>query len=59
MWEVVAVLYGYLSFEAQRYTMVLDCTSYEFEVYFLKFKDLRRTVALECYANKIAREALR
>jgi hypothetical protein len=25
MWEVVAVLYGYLSFEAQRYIMVLDC----------------------------------
>jgi hypothetical protein len=25
MWEVVAVLYGYLSFEAQRYILVLDC----------------------------------
>jgi hypothetical protein len=24
MWEVVAVLYGYLSFEAQRYIIVLD-----------------------------------
>jgi IS605 OrfB family transposase len=32
---------------------------YGFEVYFLEFKVLRRTVVLECYANKIAREALR
>ena len=59
MWEVVAVLYGYLSFEAQRYILVLDCTSYEFEVCFLEFKVLRRTVVLECYANRVAREALR
>jgi len=36
--------------------MVLDCTSYGFEVYFLEFKVLRRTVVLECYANRIARE---
>jgi putative transposase len=28
-------------------------------VYFLELKLLRRTVVLECYANKIAREALR
>jgi putative transposase len=28
-------------------------------VYFLEFKVLRRTVVLECYANKVAREALR
>ncbi len=33
--------------------------SYGFEVYFLEFKVLRRTVVLECYANKVAREALR
>jgi putative transposase len=59
MWEVDAVLYGYLSFGAWRYIMVLDCTSYEFEVYFLEFKLLRRTVVLECYANRVAREALR
>jgi len=39
--------------------MVLDCTSYGFEVCFLEFKVLRRTVVLECYANKVAREALR
>jgi hypothetical protein len=25
MWEVVAVLYGYLSFGAWRYILVLDC----------------------------------
>jgi hypothetical protein len=52
-------VYGYLSFEAQRYILVLDCTGYEIEVHFLEFKLLRRTVVLECYANKIAREALR
>ena len=59
MWEVDAVIYGYLSFKAQRYILVLDRTSYEFEVYFLEFKVLRRTVALECYANRVAGEALR
>jgi IS605 OrfB family transposase len=41
------------------YILVLDCTSYGFEVYFLEFKVLRRTVVLECYANRVAREALR
>jgi putative transposase len=35
------------------------CVSYGFEVYFLEFKVLRRTVVLECYANRVAREALK
>jgi hypothetical protein len=39
--------------------IVLDCISYGFDVCFLEFKVLRRTVVLECYANKIARKALR
>jgi putative transposase len=54
-------VYEYLSFGAWRYILVLDCTSYGFEVFFLErlFKVLRRTVVLECYANKVAREALR
>jgi len=33
--------------------------SYGFEVYFLEFKVLRRTVVLECYANRVAKEALK
>ena len=55
------LVYRYLSFEAQRYVLVLVCTSYGFEVYSLDqlFKVLRRTVVLECYANRVAREALR
>jgi IS605 OrfB family transposase len=52
-------VHGYLSFGAWRYILVLDCTSYGFEVCFLEFKVLRRTVVLECYANRVAREALR
>jgi putative transposase len=32
---------------------------YGFEVCFLEFKVLRRTVVLECYANRVAGEALR
>jgi len=59
MWEAAAVLYGYLSFGAWRYILVLDCTSYGFEVCFLEFKVLRRTVVLECYANRVAGEALK
>jgi putative transposase len=48
-------VYGYLSFGASGFR------GYGFEVCFLDhlFKVLRRTVVLECYANRIAREALR
>jgi putative transposase len=64
LWTNVITLklvYRYLSFEAQRYVLVLVCTSYGFEVCFLDqlFRVLRRTVVLECYANKFAREALK
>jgi putative transposase len=47
------LVYGYLSFGASGFR------SYGFEVCFLEFKVLRRTVVLECYANRVAREALR
>jgi putative transposase len=41
--------------------IVLDCISHGFDVCFLGqlLRVLRRTVVLECYANKIVREALR
>jgi len=41
--------------------IALDCISHGFDVCFLGqlLRVLRRTVVLECYANKIVREAIR